>query len=499
VPFLLLPAPLWLSDPWHDALALVLVLIVSRPVIDLIRFAAATPAARRHYLGMVRARHRWHWLCRCTGLGQTELAAKDRPAAESRVLVLILLLGFSRLLALLFGIEAAERTARIHYPRAKRWRLTDYGWYCQVKTAPRTGRKEVEKQAQHIADYWRSVRVGVTQQAPGRLIVRALRVDPLAEPFGPDQCPPGTYQAHQPTTLYVGRDDFGTDRYLPLRGLTGICVSGLPGYGKTSLISSWLCQLTPTPAAQFALLDGKDGGDQEPWHERAWRHCGDQLADALDVLEDVHAEMRRRLRTIAELCGQRNAWNAGGPNIDLPLLVTVIDECQTYLDIAQHKGDRATEALARRCIALVGELIRKGRSVLCLTILATQKTTGDSIPTSLRDNSGLAVSFALKTTESSVAALGDAIREYPGYSPTLLRETPSGIGTAVATLTTGTDPFTRLRVPEITEDFALACATASACHRRDPHTTSLARADVNATSAPIVIPAHAPNLLTPKE
>ena len=50
------------------------------------------------------------------------------------------------------------------------------------KTAPRTGRREVEKQAAHIADYWRSVRVGVTQAAPGRLIVRALRIDPLAGP-----------------------------------------------------------------------------------------------------------------------------------------------------------------------------------------------------------------------------------------------------------------------------------------------------------------------------
>jgi len=291
---------------------------------------------------------------------------------------------------------------------------------------------------------------------------------PLAEPFGPDRCPPGTYEPHQPTVLYVGRDDYGNDRYLPLRGLTGICVSGLPGYGKTSLIASWLSQLTTTPAAQFALLDGKDGGDQEPWHDRAWRHGGDQLADALDALEDQHAEMRRRLRNIAGLCGQRNAWNAGGPTEGLPLLVTVIDECQTYLDLAQHKGDRALEGLARRCIALTAELIRKGRSVLCLTILATQKTTGDSIPTSLRDNSGLAVSFALKTTESSVAALGDAIREYPGYSPTLLRETPNGIGTAVVTLTTGTDPFTRLRVPEITEQWAAVRAAATAHNRRDP-------------------------------
>ena len=190
---LLLPAALWLTDPWHDVLALVLAVIAGRPTADLIRFALAPPAARRHYLGMVRARHRWHWLCRCTGLGQPELAAKNRGAAESRVLVLVLLAMTSRLLAILFGIETAERLGRIHYPRAKRWRLTSYGWQCAVKTAPRTGRKEVEKQAQHIADYWRSVRVGVTQAAPGRLIVRALRDDPLAVPFGPDDCPPGTY------------------------------------------------------------------------------------------------------------------------------------------------------------------------------------------------------------------------------------------------------------------------------------------------------------------
>ena len=264
MPFPALPAALWLADPWHDALALVLAALLYRPAADLSRFALANPAARRHYPGMIRARHRWHWLCRCTGLGQPELAPRNRPAAESRALALILLALTWRLLALAIGIETAERAGRIHYPRARRWRLTDYGWQCLVTTAPRTGRREVDKQAAHIADYWRSVRVGVTQAAPGRLIVRALRDDPLAVPFGPDACPRGTYEPHIPDVLYVGRDDFGTDRYLPLRGLTGICVSGLPGYGKTSLIASWLCQLTITPAAQFALLDGKDGGDQEP-------------------------------------------------------------------------------------------------------------------------------------------------------------------------------------------------------------------------------------------
>jgi len=105
---------LWLTDPWHDALAIVLAVVLYRPAADLIRFALATPAAREHYLGMVRARHRWRWLCRCTGLAQPELAPKNRPAAESRTLLLVLLSMTWRLLALAIGLEAAERTGRIH-------------------------------------------------------------------------------------------------------------------------------------------------------------------------------------------------------------------------------------------------------------------------------------------------------------------------------------------------------------------------------------------------
>jgi hypothetical protein len=105
---LIFPVVLWFLEPWHDALAIVAALLLYRPAADLIRLALASPTARRHYLGMVRARHRWHWLCRCTGLAQPELAAKNRPAAESRVLFLILLSITSWLLALLLGIELAS-------------------------------------------------------------------------------------------------------------------------------------------------------------------------------------------------------------------------------------------------------------------------------------------------------------------------------------------------------------------------------------------------------
>jgi hypothetical protein len=45
--FFALPAALWLIDPWHAALALVLAFVAYRPAVDLIRFALAPrpPAA----------------------------------------------------------------------------------------------------------------------------------------------------------------------------------------------------------------------------------------------------------------------------------------------------------------------------------------------------------------------------------------------------------------------------------------------------------------------
>jgi hypothetical protein len=261
------------------------------------------------------------------------------------------------------GVAGRHRDRRAHCredplpARPKRWRLTDYGWECVGEDRAAYG-PEGSREARpvHIADYWRSVRVGVTQASarpahrprpPRRSARRAVRPGPTAQP--------GTFESHKPDVLYVGRDDFGSDRYLPLRGLTGICVSGLPGYGKTSLISSWLCQLTATPAAQFALA-GRQG------RRRPGTLARPRLAPRR---RRARRRPRRPRGRSTPRCGAASAPSVrcagsgtpgtpAAPPTSLPLLVTVIDECQTYLDLAQHKGDRALEGLARRCIALTG-------------------------------------------------------------------------------------------------------------------------------------------------
>ena len=116
---------------------------------------------------------------------------------------------------------------------------------------------------------------------------------------------------------------------------------------------------------------------------------------------------------------------------------------------------------------MVSDITRQGRSVLMFLILATQRATVDSIPGQIRDNAALSLALSQKTMDASVAALGSSIRDYPTFSPMTLQG-PEFTGCAVASMRTGKDPFTRMRLPEVTHADLQACADATAHLRRDP-------------------------------
>ena len=66
-------------------------------------------------------------------------------------------------------------------------------------------------------------------------------------------------------------------------------------------------------------------------------------------------------------------------------------------------------------------------------MLLTQRATGDAIPTRIRDNCQVAISFATRTMDGAVAALGEEIRQHPDASPVLLND-PAYVGVAVTSL-----------------------------------------------------------------
>jgi DNA segregation ATPase FtsK/SpoIIIE, S-DNA-T family len=97
------------------------------------------------------------------------------------------------------------------------------------------------------------------------------------------------------------------------------------------------------------------------------------------------------------------------------VVVVVIDEAHTFFH--ERKGTsaevKAHNALVAELSRLVEELVRKGRNVAIQVMLLTQRATGDAIKTRIRDNCQVAISFATRTVDGAVAALGEEIRQHP--------------------------------------------------------------------------------------
>lgn len=411
-------------------------LVLGRLVVAVVRFVRLTPAGRRHWLPARWHRARWHRLARNLGL-----AYQDKH---------------------LGGLDS-RRKPRVVYPRA-RFRPDEFGLSVRIKTIPRVGRAEFELAAPYLEDAWRCVRVSVAQPKPGRLLVRGLRRDPLTEPLSMADVPAEVYGVRKTAAqnsplgaeitrafrVYLGRDEWGTDRFALLGNITGAVVGGMPGTGKTTLANSLLCQLAPSAAVRLAIADGQGGADFEPWRDRAYAYAGDDRADAAGLLEDIHAEMRHRFATVLERTGHRNAWRVG-PTPDFPLHFLVVDEAHGYLDESMAKGDKTAEAHVRTCRAMLGQLVRRGRSVLMFTLVISQKPTSDAIPSFISANAGLRLCFGVQTADAAVSVLGETIRDHPTLNPITLQG-PESVGVLTARLPTGQLPFTRLRVPDVPED-----------------------------------------------
>jgi S-DNA-T family DNA segregation ATPase FtsK/SpoIIIE len=308
------------------------------------------------------------------------------------------------------------------------------------------------------------VAVRAEQQAPGLIRLRGLHRDPLLAPARVDL--PGTAPASL-ASWWLGWAEDGSVVMVRTAEVSGMVVAGLAGFGKTMLVAHLLGQLAPSPAVQFVLVDGKGGPDYDGLMPRAWLAAKDDLEQVRDVLRQVHRLMVDRQGTIAQVLGVTDAWHLG-PSASWPLVVVVIDEAHTFFH--ERKGTRpevkAHNALVAELSRLVEELIRKGRNVAIQVLLLTQRATGDAIPTRIRDNCQVAISFATRTLDGAVAALGEEIRQHPDASPVQLND-PAYVGVAVTSLP-GRPGFHRVRTPQVNHHQVGAIIRATAELRADP-------------------------------
>lgn len=357
--------------------------------------------------------------------------------------------------------QSGETKRRVKTPRI-RLRADRYGVQVTMRTTPGVSLLEVQSSTRYLADAWRASRVSATPLRPGWVKIRAVRKDPLTAPYEVTSVP------QEPDTLesvVIGTDEWADPVRLRLKGVSGIAVAGLPGYGKTSFISGLLTSLAPHPHTQFVILDGKTDdpytGDYGSCGGRVAALLGDDLAQANECLGILVEARKSRSRTIKQALGTTNIWNTHFTD-DWPLIIVVIDEAHTYFSQVKDGGNKALKernSQASQNVMLVEDLIKKGRSVGIITIVATQKVTGDAIPTQIRDVCSVSLCFAVRTAESAKAALGDDIKEWPDSSPILLQD-PAYIGVCVMQLE-GRPGYVRVRTPYVSDEILTQTMTSS--------------------------------------
>lgn len=363
--------------------------------------------------------------------------------------------------------------AKQHKPRvltpALKVTPDEFGVMAWANCLPKVSLAEFQKAAPYLADAWRMTRVSVLPgDEPGQVLIRGVRVDPLITPTEhmPTGRPPKEHALWE-----LGVDEFGIPVSVRLKDVPGITVGGLPGYGKTSLTNRLVCDWAPSAAVQYATLDGKvthaREGDYAELVQRMFAFSGDDLEAANKLLKRLVELRRARSACMTSVLGVKNMWHVG-PSENWPLIVVNIDEAHTYF--RDHKGsDPATKrlaALAAENARLAEDLVKKGRAFGILTILTTQKTTGDAIPTFIRDVCPVGLSFAQKTAEAAVAALGEDIRQWPDANPINLQD-PAYVGVAVMSAQ-GRPGFVRIRTPHVPDAHAGRIAAETAHLVRDP-------------------------------
>jgi S-DNA-T family DNA segregation ATPase FtsK/SpoIIIE len=368
------------------------------------------------------------------------------------------------LLAQTLRLGYQDQWTRQHaFPQA-RFVLDDQGVTATVAAIAGAGLADYQRAAGYLADTWGCVSVRATQQGPGLIRLRGLHRDPLLTPARAD------LTGQRPASLtswFLGWAEDGTPVLIRQAEVSGMVVAGLAGFGKTMLVAHLLGQLAPSPAVQLVLIDGKGGPDYDHLFPRAWLSAKDDLTDVRDVLHRVHRLMLDRQRAISEVLGVTDTWHVG-PSRSWPLVLVVVDEAHTFFH--ERKGTapevKAHNALVAELSRLVEELIRKGRNVAVQVMLLTQHATGDAIPTRIRDNCQVAISFATRTLDGAVAALGEEVRQHPDASPVLLND-PAYVGVAVTSLP-GRPGFHRVRTPQVDHHQVAAIVQATGGLLADP-------------------------------
>jgi len=247
----------------------------------------------------------------------------------------------------------------------------------------------------------------------------------------------GTVDLFRPVP--VATDQTGEWVTVTLAYSSGV-VGAVPRMGKTFMLRELLLIAGLDPRARVYAFDGKGTGDLAPC--AAFAHyvgVGDEpedIAEQLDIMRGLRAELRRRARVIRGLpreeCPESKVTSELASRRDLGLepIVIGVDETQVWFEYGD-KGNKAHKAIREEFAAICTDLAKRGPALGFILLLATQLVNANTVPTSISNVA--VIRFALKmlghTANDQVLGTGARRR---GVDATMFAIEDKGIGYLLA-------------------------------------------------------------------
>lgn len=209
---------------------------------------------------------------------------------------------------------------------------------------------------------------------------------------------------------------------------SNVLIGAMPGAGKTMALRVLLLAAALDPSAELRPFELKGTGDLsmfEPVAHSYGSGADDGTVEAcVETLREVYRELDRRARTIAKLprdiCRENQVTRdlAGRKALGLHPLVVAVDECQELFSHPDYgkEADRLATAI-----------IKRGRALGVILLLATQRPDKDSLPTSVSANAGIRFCLRVMGQLENDMILGTSAYKN-GTRATMLSPKDKGIG-----------------------------------------------------------------------
>ncbi|MGW8846844.1 FtsK/SpoIIIE domain-containing protein [Streptomyces xiamenensis] len=212
-----------------------------------------------------------------------------------------------------------------------------------------------------------------------------------------------------------------------------VLIGSLPGQGKTSAVRVLACGAALDPTVELWIHELKGTGDLDALEPCAHRFVSglddDSIKCAADSLHALRREVERRVKALKRLprdvCPDKRITRAIADQRSLKMwpLSGIFDECQN-LFLHPTYGKQAGEDAEF--------IIKLGRALGVILVLATQRPDKDSLPTGVSGN--VSIRFCLKVAENDMV-LGTSMYKNGVRATTFRPEIDAGTGYLVGATT----------------------------------------------------------------